>query len=103
MGRYLFLIILLYSAVLGVHAQDSLRRCGTVERLEEKFNRNPSLKPRFEQQRRQFNNLERGRPADYKIPFTNRQRWISIGIRSFIVITAIIMIAYNLGQAYSIW
>jgi hypothetical protein len=40
-----------------MHAQDTIRRCGTVERLEEKFNRNPSLKSRFEQQRLEFNKL----------------------------------------------
>jgi hypothetical protein len=58
MGRYLFFILLLCSASVGVFSQDSiLRRCGTVERLEEKFNRNPSLRSRFEKQRLEFNNL----------------------------------------------
>src|SRR5690349_21084402 len=63
MGRYLLFILLLNIAFAGLNAQDSIRRCGSVERLEEKFNRSPALKARFEQQRLEFNNLVRSQRA----------------------------------------
>ena len=59
-ARSVFLIFLIAFCV-SAHAQVDLpvamNRCGTVERLENKFTRNPTMRSRFEFERARFNAL----------------------------------------------
>ena len=65
--KTLFYLVISLLCSAGIYAQTAGRmmqeKCGTMERLEARLNRDPSLRARFEEQRNQFNRIVAERSA----------------------------------------